>query len=180
MGASKEINENVCVWYKRAMKKKLVRGRSVEDVALAIFHAAYILNGVPRTLDEIASYHPKPVKKTKHRIGRAYKAIKNKLKLDKLSLKILKPENYVSRFCSELGLGTNVISKTNEILKELYNEGYNNIYKPTGTAAAVIYMASKKCKEKKPQRKICDVTGVCEPTLRKRYKEFEEMLGLNH
>ena len=49
---------------------------------------------------------------------------------------------------------------------------------PVGLAAASLYVASLLTGEKRTQREIADVVGVTEVTIRNRYKEIIDKLGL--
>ena len=49
---------------------------------------------------------------------------------------------------------------------------------PCGCAAAAIYIASVLNDERKTQREIADVVGVTEVTIRNRYKEIAQALGI--
>ena len=50
---------------------------------------------------------------------------------------------------------------------------------PTGYAAAAIYAASLLCNEKKTQREVADVAQVTEVTIRNRYQEQIEAMGIH-
>jgi Transcription initiation factor IIB (TFIIB) len=50
---------------------------------------------------------------------------------------------------------------------------------PTGVAAAAIYIASIALNERRTQREVAEVAGVTEVTIRNRYKELTEKLGIN-
>ena len=50
---------------------------------------------------------------------------------------------------------------------------------PTGVAAAAIYIASILCNERRTQREVADIAGVTEVTIRNRYKELTEKLGID-
>jgi len=45
-------------------------------------------------------------------------------------------------------------------------------------AAAAIYIASIQCNQRRTQREVADVAGVTEVTIRNRYKELTERLGI--
>ena len=49
---------------------------------------------------------------------------------------------------------------------------------PTGVAAAALYIAAVLENEKRTQRDIADVVGVTEVTIRNRYKDLVEKLGI--
>src|SRR5207237_8774187 len=51
----KNILENASVIYRRAIKRKLIRGRSIQNTMAAVLYMSCRQSGVPRTLDEIAS-----------------------------------------------------------------------------------------------------------------------------
>src|SRR3972149_4159639 len=94
---------------KKALERGLLRGRSIKALVAAATYAACRITGVPRTLDEIQQ----TTGVRKKVIGKTYSAL-----LRELGLRVppSKPADYVSRFCSELGLS------------------------PIGTAASAIYL----------------------------------------
>ena len=49
---------------------------------------------------------------------------------------------------------------------------------PTGIAAAALYVAALMNNEKRTQREVADVAGITEVTIRNRYKELLDRLGL--
>ncbi len=49
---------------------------------------------------------------------------------------------------------------------------------PIGVAAAALYIAAVLEGEKKTQREVADAIGVTEVTIRNRYKEMVETLGI--
>src|SRR5881628_3163695 len=96
---------------RKAVNKNLIRGRSIEGVVAASLYAACRQCNVPRTLDEIANSS----RVGRKEIGRTYRFMTRELKL---KLMPTKPQDYVSRFCSELKLTGEVQSRAVEILKE--------------------------------------------------------------
>ncbi len=90
-----------------------------------------------------------------------------------------RPEKYVPRFCSELELSEEVQTKANEIIEKTAEEGLLSGKSPTGYAAAAIYAASLLCNEKKTQREVADVAQVTEVTIRNRYQEQIEAMGIH-
>ena len=49
---------------------------------------------------------------------------------------------------------------------------------PAGIAAAALYVSALLNDEKKTQREVADVAGITEVTIRNRYKELIERLGI--
>src|SRR5436309_2889584 len=124
-----------------------------------------------RAFDEIANSS----RVGRKEIGRTYRFMTRELKL---KLMPTKPQDYVSRFCSELKLTGEVQSRAVEILKEAQDKELTSGRGPTGVAAAAIYIASILCNERRTQREVADVAGVTEVTIRNRYKELTEKLGI--
>ena len=151
---------------RQALEKGLVRGRSIEAIVAAAVYAACRIDGVPRTLDELQQV----TGVRKKTIGKAYGAL-----LRTLTLRVppSRPTNYVSRFCSRLGLSNTVEAEAQKILKELEKIDSSMSLSPSGTAAAAIYLASLSCGERRPQKAIAKIAGVSEVTLRNRFQFME-------
>ena len=165
MGLPRTVRETAAMIYRKAISKNLVRGRTIEGVATTTVYAACRQCNVPRSLDEIVPYS----KISRKEIGRNYRIISRELKLKLLPTS---PEDYISRFCSELKFSINVRAKTEEILKEAEHRELTIGRSPTGLAAAFLYIASLLCGERRTQHEIAHVTGVTEVTIRNRYKEL--------
>lgn len=157
--------------YKKAVRMNLIRGRSIKGVVAASLYAACRAYDVPRTLDEIAD----GAQVGRKEIGRTFRFVKQKLKL---KLDPTRPQDYVQRFCSELNLSGPVNTKTMEILNEADKLELTSGKGPTGIAAAAIYISGILHNERRTQKQIADVAGVTEVTIRNRYKELVEKLGI--
>jgi transcription initiation factor TFIIB len=126
---------------------------------------------VPRTLNEISNV----AHISRKEIGKTYRFLTRELEL---RLMPTTPQDYISRFCSELKLSKDVHVKTIEILKKAAEEELTSGRSPTGIAAAALYIASVLCGERRTQREIADMAGITEVTIRNRYKEIAEKLDL--
>lgn len=172
MELPRSVRETAAMIYRKAALKKLVRGRSIEGVITAALYAACRQCHVPRTLDEISNI----AHISRKDIGRTYRYISRELRLKLLPTS---PEDYISRFCSELKLSGDVRAKTVEILKEAAHRELTSGRGPTGMAAASLYIASVLCGERRTQREVADVAGVTEVTIRNRYKELTKKLDMD-
>ncbi len=172
LGLPKSVRETAAVIYRKAIEKNLIRGRSIEGVVAAALYAACRQAGVPRTLDEIAQYS----RVDRKEIGRTYRFIARELGL---KLMPTSPADYVPRFCAALGLSGEVQRKAIEIIKKAEERELTSGRGPTGVAAAAIYIASILCGERRTQREVAEVAGVTEVTIRNRYKELAEKLGID-
>jgi transcription initiation factor TFIIB len=171
MGLPRNVRETAALIYRKAVQKNLIRGRSIEGVVASSVYAACRQCGVPRTLDEVSDFS----RIKRKEIGRTYRFMTRELKLKLLPTK---PQDYIQRFCSELKLSGNTQNKAIEILKDATDKELTSGRGPTGVAAAPIYIASILTNERRTQREVADVAGVTEVTIRNRYKELNEKLGM--
>ncbi|WP_092906453.1 transcription initiation factor IIB [Halostagnicola kamekurae] len=172
LGVPRSIREVASVLYRRALDEDLIRGRSIEGVATSTLYAACRMEGVPRSLEEVAAVSRVDQKE----IGRTYRYVAQELSLE---MKPVDPKKYVPRFCSELELPDEVQGKANEIIDTSAEQGLLSGKSPTGYAAAAIYAASLLCNEKRTQREVSNVAQVTEVTIRNRYQEQIEAMGLH-
>ena len=171
LGVPRSVREVASVIYRRALSEDLIRGRSIEGVATGCLYAACRKEGIPRSLEEISEVS----RVERKEIGRTYRYISQELGLE---MEPVDPQQYVPRFCSELGLSEEVQAKTREIITVTTEKGLLSGKSPTGYAAAAIYAASLLCNEKKTQREVADVAQVTEVTIRNRYQEQIEAMGI--
>jgi transcription initiation factor TFIIB len=171
LNLSKSIHEKIARYYAEAVDKGLVRGRSIESVVAALSYAVSRQFGSPRTLDEISEASGVD----KREIGRTYRYIARELKIRILPAN---PITFIPRFCSMLGLSDKVQAKAIQILKKAKKYGAISGKGPTGVAAAAIYVACVLGGEKRTQREVADICGITEVTIRNRYKEIVEKMGI--
>jgi transcription initiation factor TFIIB len=168
---SRAVHERVAKLYQHAVEKGLVRGRSTESIIAALLYTTCREEGAPRTLDEIS----KASGINRRDIGKTYRYISRKL-----SIRILpaKAQDYVPRFGSLLGLSERVQVRAVDVLDEAVKYDVTSGKGPIGVAAAALYIAAVLEGEKKTQREVADAIGVTEVTIRNRYKEMVETLGI--
>lgn len=168
---SRAIHEKVAKLYQQAVEKGLVRGRSTESIIAALLYTTCREEGTPRTLDEIS----KASGINRRDIGKTYRYIARKL-----TIRILpaKAQDYVPRFGSLLDLSEKVQVKAVDVLDDAAKHDVTSGKGPIGVAAAALYIAAVLKGEKKTQREVADAIGVTEVTIRNRYKEMVETLGI--
>ncbi len=172
MGVPRAVREVASVIYRQALNEDLIRGRSIEGVSTAALYAACRKEGIPRSLEEIAEVS----RVERKEIGRTYRYISQELGLE---MRPVDPKKYVPRFSSQLDLSEEVQAKAKEIIDTTAEQGLLSGKSPTGFAAAAIYAASLLCNQKKTQREVADVAQVTEVTIRNRYQEQIEAMGLS-
>jgi len=167
------LKEECAMWYRRAVKKGLVKGRSIECVVAAIIYLISRQHRLPKTLEELED--ATGVKRKD--IGRSYRFICRKLNL---KMPVATAIDYVPRFASELGLSGATEAKAIEIVEVARNQGITSGKGPTGVAAAAIYLAGKLTNDRHTQKNIANrLTGVTEVTIRNRYDELAKALDID-
>jgi transcription initiation factor TFIIB len=157
--------------YQFVLQRGLVRGRSMESVIAACIYAACRSYDIPRTLDEISVASDVERKE----IGRTYRFIVRKLKI---KVTPSSPKDYIHRFASVLKLSPKTQNEALKILQKAEGSELTSGRGPAGIAAAGLYVAALLNNEKKTQREVADVAGITEVTIRNRYKELLDRLGL--
>lgn len=171
LGIPDNTREVGSIMYRRALEEDLIRGRSIEGVVTACLYAACRKQGIPRSLEEIEEVS----RVDRKEIGRTYRYVSKALGED---MKPVDPKQYVSRYCSELGLSETVKTKAMDIIDVTSEKGLLSGKSPTGFAAAAIYAAALLCNEKRTQKEVADVAQVTEVTIRNRYQEQIDALDL--
>ncbi|OKY77765.1 MAG: Transcription initiation factor TFIIB family [Candidatus Methanohalarchaeum thermophilum] len=167
----KSVSEDASMIYRKIAEKGLVKGRSIEAMVGSALYIACRQNEIPRTLDEISE----SARVSRKEIGRAYRYVASELGI---MLKPAEPEEYVPRFTSELGLSNKVQFKAEKLLKKASEKELTSGRDPTSIAAAAIYIASVQCGEKRSQKKVADAASTTEVTVRNRYQELCDKLGI--
>ncbi len=167
----KSVEEEAARIYTMAVQRGLVRGRSMESVVSGAIYAACRRHEVPRTLDEVSEASGIEKKE----VGRTYRFITRELSINVLPSN---PTDYIPRFSSSLKLSPQTQSKAVEIIEMAQRAELTSGRGPTGIASAALYVAALMNGEKRTQREVADVGGVTEVTIRNRYKELLEKLGL--
>ena len=167
------IREDGAAIYRKAVKKNLIRGRSIEGVVAASLYTACRQCKVPRTLDEIAEVS----RVSKKEVGRTYRILTRELGI---KLAPTSPVDYIPRFASELGLCKNTEAnaiKLINIAKDRSNQCGQN---PTATAGAALYaMCAVMNNENITQKDVAQISGCSELTLRKRYKFLSKLVNIS-
>jgi transcription initiation factor TFIIB len=165
----KNILETASVIYRKAVKERLIRGRSIQGVTAAAIYVACRQCGVARTLDEIAQASTV----NKKEVGRSYRFLIKELNY---FIPPLKPSQYITKFSNQLTMQGKVEEIAHKILSAAKELKLTSGSGPTGIAAAASYIASVLTGERKTQREIAEIAQVTEVTIRNRYKELVERL----
>jgi len=165
----KNILETASIIYRKAVKERLIRGRSIQGVTAAAVYVACRQCGLARTLEEIAQAS----NINKKEVGRSYRFLVKELDY---FIPPLKPSQYVTKFSNQLTMQGKVEEIAHKILATAKELKLTSGRGPTGIAAAASYIASVLTGERKTQREIAEIAQVTEVTIRNRYKELVERL----
>jgi transcription initiation factor TFIIB len=169
LGLPKNIIETASVIYRKAVKERLIRGRSIQGMTAAAIYLACRQCGLARTLEEIAQAS----NVNKKEVGRSYRFLIRELDY---SIPPLKPSQYITKFSNQLTMQGKVEEIAHKILTAAKELKLTSGRGPTGIAAAASYIASVLTGERKTQREIAEIAQVTEVTIRNRYKELVERL----
>lgn len=165
----KNLLETASVIYRKAIKKRLIRGRSIHNVTAAAIYMSCRQCGIPRTLDEIAE----AASLNKKDVGRSYRFMVRELEA------FVPPStsrHYAARFSNKLLISGRAEAIAIRILETAKKMKLTSGRGPTGIAAAATYVATVLTNERKTQREIAEIANVTEVTIRNRYKELLERL----
>ena len=164
------VIEKAAYIYRKAMEKKLVRGRSIQGLVAACLYASCRTTETPRTLDDIAN----GINIKRKDVARCYRLIYRELEL---KMPVVDPIKGVSRIASNAGLGEKTKREAILILNEAKRTYITAGKDPMGIAAAALYLACISTGETKSQKEISIASGVTEVTIRNRCAGLRKMLN---
>jgi transcription initiation factor TFIIB len=164
LGLPQPVRETASVIYRRALDEDLLRGRSIEGMSTAALYAASRLDGVARSIDEIAAVS----RVDDLEIKRAYRYIDRELGLETPPVH---PSEYLGRFASSVDCEEATERLARQLIETVVEEGIHSGKSPVGIAASALYAAGKLRNEGLTQADISEAANVSEVTIRNRYRE---------
>ena len=161
LGLTDAVVEKAAYIYRKAMDKKLVRGRSIQGIVAACLYAACRNTETPRTLDDVAN----GINIRRKDVARCYRLIFRELEL---KMPVVDPIKGISRIASIAELSEKSKRKAVTILNKAKEIGIVAGKDPMGIAAAALYLACISTGEIKSQKDISIASGVTEVTIRNR------------
>ena len=155
------VIEKAAYIYRKAVEKKLVKGRSIQGLVAACVYAACRDTDTPRTLDNVAS----GINIRRNDIARCYRLIHKELNL---KVPVADPINNIPKIASILGLEEKIKRKAALILEKAKKAGMLAGKDPTGLAASALYLACINDGGNKTQKEVSNASGVTEVTIRNR------------
>ena len=167
VSVSANVVEKAAYIYRKAMERKLVRGRSISAMVTASLYAACRDTETPRTLREIA--HAGNV--TRNDISRCYRLLHKELELE---MPVIDPIQCISRISSKLKMSEKTKRYAAKILKEAQECKESSGKDPMGLAASALYISCVKNGISITQRQVAVAAGITEVTIRNRCKGLKQ------
>ncbi|HEX2022872.1 MAG TPA: TFIIB-type zinc ribbon-containing protein [Candidatus Thermoplasmatota archaeon] len=165
------ITEQAVRIYRQATAADLIRGRSIDAMAAAALYAASRLAGYPRNPDELAEASGVD----RRTLLRCHRVLVHDLRLRPTSPHAT---DFLARLASDLQLPPAVEAAARQLIRDADARGATSGRSPTGLAASAIYVASHEHGHPRTQKRVSEVSGVTEVTIRNRSRELVRVLGL--
>ncbi len=171
LGVPRETKETAALIYRKALNKRLVRGRSIEGMVAAAIYLSCRIHKIPRQLDEIV---------TEARVNRKELGQCVRLILRNVNIKVPIPSanDLMPRISAELRLDGKTVQTAMRIIEEARAKGITAGKDPGGLAAAALYIAGIIENDRRTQREIAEASNVTEVTVRNRYKDLAYSLQI--
>ncbi|MGP6207122.1 transcription initiation factor IIB [Cuniculiplasma sp. SKW3] len=171
LGMPDDMREMVGKAFKEALSRKITKGRNTEYIVASLIYAVFRNYGYPRTLHEIAE----ELGLERKRIGRYYREMIREINMEQRMPDI---QYFISFYSRKLNLSKEVSAEGVNIYFLADSAGIKDGKTPAGLAAAILYVACKKCGSKVTQSQLSKISGVTEVTIRTRYKEIIKRLNI--
>ena len=165
------VKERAAIIYRKALKRGLVRGRSIAGIAAASLYLACRLTHFPRSMTEISETSLVEKKD----IARCYRLL---LRTFDIKVPLIDPIRYAAKIVSLLNLSDSVRDTATKILRVALEKKVTAGKDPMGVAAAAVYVACVANNERRTQKAIANAAGVTEVTVRNRYRGLKEDINL--
>jgi len=165
------VIEKAAYIYRKAMERKLVRGRSIHGLVAACLYAACRNTETPRTLDDIS--HGINIRRKD--VARCYRLLFRELEL---KMPVVDPVKGVARIASIAGLSEKCKRNAIVMLNKAKKVGAVAGKDPMGIAAAALYLSCISIGETKSQKDISQASGVTEVTIRNRCAGLRKIVDI--
>ena len=160
---SANVLEKAAYIYRKALEKKLVRGRSISAMIAASLYAACRDTETPRTLKDVAD----AANVKRKDIARCYRLLHHELEL---KMPVVDSIQCIARISSKLDITEKTKRYAVKVLKDAQERKESAGKDPMGLAASALYLSCVHNGASVTQRDIAEAAGVTEVTIRNRYK----------
>ena len=165
----RNVIETAAIVYRQALRRGLIKGRSIREIAAASIYIACRQCNVIRSLERVGQ----ATQLTKKRTARSYRILLRRINPN---VPRTLPQEYITKHVSQLSLSGETESLALDILDHAVELKLTVGRGPSGMAAAAVYIASVVMDEKCTQDDLADIGDVTTVTVRNRYKEIMDKL----
>ncbi len=166
---SDSVVEKAAYIYRKALEKKMVRGRSISAMIGSALYAACREVETPRTLKEIAEI----MNIKKGDLAACYRKLVHELDL---KIPVADSVQNVARIASKIGISEKTKRYSIKILRKAEENKISAGKNPMSLAATALYISCLKMGENHTQRDLAEAANVTEVTIRNRYKGLLELV----
>jgi transcription initiation factor TFIIB len=161
--------EDALLYYKKALEKGLIKGRSIREVIVACVYIVCKNFSIPRTLAEISQI----VEADETFAARCYRLLMRELKIGHVQFK---PTIFIRKIADEADINERAIRESIDMLLAIQNENAFTGKNTLSVAAAILYLTCKKNGQKISQARIASAANINIMTLRKRLSEVRTVI----
>ena len=154
--------------YRKALDRRIIKGRSIRALVVASVYAACRELNVPRTLEEIAQ----TANTDSIFAGKCYRLL---VRFLKLHLPVLDSNVYLAKIANKAKVTEKTYRRALEMLSTTKENPISHGKDPNALAVAVLYAACLKENEKVSQAQIAVAGDTSIVTLRKRYQDVKSI-----
>jgi len=158
--------------YRKALERRLARGRSISAIVAAAVYIACRELQIPKSLREIAAAS---------NIRRKVLSRSCRILISKLDMKIpiIDPMKCIFKVANKTNLKEKTKRQAMEVMNNLTKREISAGKNPMGLAATVLYVSCLNTGVNIRQADIASAAGITEVTLRNRIKDLKDKLNLN-
>jgi len=171
LGLPQVTIENTAYLFRKAIDKKLTRGRNSTSLMGAALYVSCRQTSTPRNIADIARVG----NLTKRALQRSVRNLIKELDLDIPQYNI---SSFVTRLANDLGIDEKTKRYAIRILDDIKKKGITEGKNPVGQAAASLYVASIVNGYSISQHKISKISNISTVTLRNRINTIRKTLAL--
>jgi len=168
LALSDSVVEKAAYIYRKALEKKLVRGRSITALMAASLYAACRNTETPRTLNDITA----AINIKRKDLACCYRLLVKELDL---KIPVVDSVQCIARIASNAGLSEKIKRYAVKILKKAKQNEISAGKDPMGLAASALYISTCRMGVNCSQKIIAQAAGITEVTVRNRCKGLKSL-----
>ncbi len=169
----RQVAERAATYYRKVLKKGLVRGRSIDGITAATVYLAARSHGTTVTIRDIIQV----TRISQKELGRSVRVI-----IEELDIRTNPTDSriLVQRLGNELDLSMDTQTRAIEIIDKAVESNVTIGKNPVSIAAASLYITCVKTGERRTQHQIAKAANTTPVTIRNRFKELEKYLDIKN